>query len=120
MARYLFLRGLWQRVSGCLDDMLREIEALRASGGTADQMRRQLASDLYILVFEFVYLLDEPDGTMETDGTPIDLGPDEPRWILMEVSPDGLLTGRDVGGLHESLMSTVPGGEDNASAVGWF
>ena len=28
---------------------------------------------------------------------------DAPEWRLMETDPDGALTGRDVGGLHESL-----------------
>jgi hypothetical protein len=35
-------------------------------------------------------------------------------------SPEGEVTGREVAGLHESLMETAPGGEDAARAAGWF
>jgi hypothetical protein len=36
-------------------------------------------------------------------------------WVrLMEVAPDGQLTGRAVGGLHESLLSIDPTGEEGA------
>jgi hypothetical protein len=119
-ARYLFLRALWGRVCGYLDDLTDEVERIRTAGGNRDEMRRMLASNLYTLAFDVVYLLDEPDGTMEEDGTTVDVGPEDPRWVLMEIGPDGALTGRDVGGLHESLMETVPGGEANASDVGWF
>jgi hypothetical protein len=75
---------------------------------------------LFTLGFQFTYLLDEPDGLVETNGEPVWVRADEPRWRLIELSPDGDLTGREVGGLHESLMETAPGGERAVEANGWF
>jgi hypothetical protein len=66
------------------------------------------------------FLLDDPAGSWDADGQPTWVRADEPRWRLMEVAPTGDLTGRAVGGLHESLMETVPGGEDAAGERGWF
>jgi hypothetical protein len=38
----------------------------------------------------------------------------------IEVAPNGDHTGRDVGGLHESLMETAPGGAEAAHEAGWY
>jgi hypothetical protein len=37
---------------------------------------------------------------------------DAPRWRLMEVSADDNLTGRDVGGLYEDLLTLDPSGQE--------
>lgn len=46
--------------------------------------------------FDVLHAIDEQRPSDE-------LGDDLPGWILMETTPTGELTGRDVGGLHESL-----------------
>lgn len=120
-ARYLFLRALWNELTGTLDYAAGEIEALVASGtATRERIEASLASSLYTLGCQLAFLLDEPDGSFDANGEPMWVREDEPRWRLSEMSPDGQLTGRDVGGLHESLMETAPGGEHGARERGWF
>ncbi len=118
--RFLFLNALWRRLIDYPDWIVDAVENARAEGGTREDLRRLLQSTLYTIAFDFVYLLDEPDGTTHTTEPLSDVAPDEPRWALMEVSPEGEMTGREVAGLHESLMETAPGGEEAADDAGWF
>ncbi len=119
-ARLLFLRALWRGLGNQLDEGAAAVERVRAEGGDTLEMRRALASCLYGTAFGFLYLLDEPDGSTYSTEPYFDVAEDEPRWALMELSPDGAPTGRAVEGLHESLIETAPGGEEAASAAGWF
>lgn len=119
-ARYLFLRALWRRLEAQLDEVDGAVHRVLAAGGSREDVRHALSSSLYSVAFDFVYLLDEPDGTFHASEPLNDVGEGEPRWVLMEASPSGEVTGREVGGLHESLMEAVPGGERAASESGWF
>jgi hypothetical protein len=119
-ARFLFLRALWRRLEAQLDEVDGAVNRVLAAGGSREDIRQALSVSLYSVAFDFVYLLDEPEGTFHATEPVSDVAEDEPRWVLMEASPSGDLTGRDVGGLHESLMDTAPGGERAASEAGWF
>ncbi len=109
-ARFLFLHALGRRLDYSVDPALDAVEKVRVEGGTREEMRRVLQSALYDIVFDFVYLLDEADGTTHTDEPRFDVAPDEPRWALMELSPEGEVTGGVVSGLHESLDMAVDWG----------
>jgi hypothetical protein len=112
-ARFLFLRGVWRNMQEASSQALEgEVgRKLVRDGADASQLRRLVQQALYSLAFGLVFLLDEPDGTSWTltDGSfASDVSHDDRRWRLMEVCADGELTGRDVGGLHESLSDTDP------------
>jgi hypothetical protein len=121
MARYLFLHALWRELSGTLELIADDIEALVTSGTcTRAHIEQSLASSLVSLGFQFACLLDDPAGSFSEDGEPRWVQHDEPRWQLMELSPQGELTGRDVGGLHESIGETAPRGEHVAIDQGFY
>lgn len=119
-ARFLFLRALWRRLEEQLEEVDGAVNRVLVAGGSRQDIRRALASSLYSVAFDFAYLLDEPDGRGHSTEPYTDVAEDEPRWVLMEASPDGDVTGRVVGGLHESLLEMAPGGEEAASEAGWF
>ena len=62
-ARFLFLRALWRRLEAQLDEVDGAVHRLIAAGGPREDVRHALSSSLYSVAFDFVYLLDEPDGT---------------------------------------------------------
>ena len=53
-------------------------------------------------------------GILETIDAGCDFGApfEGPDWTLMEVSPNGELTGRQIGGLHEDILSMDPAGRE--------
>jgi hypothetical protein len=89
---------------------------LLSEGVDRDRLEHLVRIAAHGLAFDFCYLVDEPGGTT-WDGGQADIEPNDRRWRLQEVEADGTLTGRDVGGLHESLSETDPSG---ASGAGWF
>jgi hypothetical protein len=92
------------------------VAEMRAAGVDDEVIAGLVRRTAYNLAFHMTYLIDAPDGTWYPDEPHHHVDADHPRWRLMEVAPDGSLTGRDVGGLHESLMETDPRGEE---ADGW-
>ena len=114
-ARFLFLRAVWRRMNDALaaamDDPV--TTAMQANGVAADDIAGVIRRCLYTYAFDTVFLIDEPGGTVHYVDPKLDVGPADPRWRLMEVSPQGDLTGREVLGLHESLLE-----EDFVSAEG--
>ena len=81
---------------------------LRRDGACQDDLRQLVQRALGDLAFSLLYFIDEPDQTA-WDTRPVrDVADDDRRWLLAEAEPDGRLTGRDVGGLHESLGNTDP------------
>jgi hypothetical protein len=120
-ARYMFLHALWDNLEGTLDATVAELRAtVPLDDAATTRVEQILASSLYSFGFNVTYLLDSADGMRSDDGTPAYVDTDGPRWRLMETAPDGSLSGRDVGGLHESMKETVPGGEEHAHERGWF
>jgi hypothetical protein len=110
---------VWRRLNHALDEALagQAAEHVRCAGVTEDELRSLLGPALYSSTFGLLYFLDEPDGTMWGAEPVTDVAEDDPRWILAEVSPAGELTGRDLGGLHESRGDVDPSG---AEAEDWL
>lgn len=49
------------------------------------------------------------------EGYDVDAPDDAPGWVLLETEdPESDVTGRDVGGLHESLQTLDPSGRDGS------
>jgi hypothetical protein len=117
-ARFLFLRGVWRRMHSCADETLASDLAakLRRDGARDEDLRGLVQVALGRLAFDVLYLLDEPDGTAWDSPSERDVADDDPRWHLSEVESDGHLTGRDLGGLHESWGDTDPSGNEG---TGW-
>jgi hypothetical protein len=121
LGRFLFLSATWRRmhwaVSSALDSQ--GANELRASGCDMTSVEAVVRSALYDLAFNLCYLVDEPGGISWTDEGPqsTDVGPTDPRWKLVEVTADGDATGRDLLGLHESLLETDP---EHNEGQGWL
>jgi hypothetical protein len=118
MTRFLFLRGVWRRMQSCADEALTSSlgNKLRRDGAGEDDLHEFVQQALGRLAFDVLYLIDEPAGTSWGSRPERDVGNDDRRWKLTEVEPDGRPTGRDVGGLHESLSDSDPAGQEGA---GW-
>ena len=126
VARYLLLRDLWRGIDEWRDgadewvplaaeDAERAPEAAFADAGAALQrmldagvsvedlgrVARMVAYDVTyaaVIAVDRTFAEDAPEGT--------------PGWVLAETGPDGVATGRIVGGLHESLLETDPSGRE--------
>ena len=90
---------------------------VRGAGVPDNDITDVIRQCLYSYTFNVLYVLDEPDGTLYEEPPETDVGPNDPRWLLMEVSPQGEVTGRDVGGLHASLLDADPTGSEGD---GWL
>jgi hypothetical protein len=121
LTRYLFLSATWRRMQSAVEHALQSEPAreLTTSGSDAGMLESVLRTAVYTLAFDLCYLVDEPDGTtwMENGAWRSDVDENHRRWELREVDPDGTLTGRDVGGLHEDLAETDPSGDGGAA---WY
>jgi hypothetical protein len=121
LARFLFLSATWRRMEWAVDEALNSNTAaeLRAAGCDMAKIEQVVKSAVLDVSSNLCYLLDEPDGTVWTeDGARrSDVRDGDPRWMVSEVAADGSLTGRDVGGLHESVQETDP---DRNEARGWL
>jgi hypothetical protein len=110
-ARYLVLRRTWAKALTPWRDpgVLRRNETLaQLLNRGADQ--ELLAEALRAVVFEAV-----SDVIMTIDeGYDPDAPDDAPGWTLLETRSDGSTTGRQVGGLHESLLEADPRGVEAA------
>src|SRR5439155_5250308 len=123
MTRYLFLTATWRRMQDAVNDALAAQPAalLIESGCDKDTLETVVKTAVYSLAANLCYLLDEADGTtwIEDGVRRSDVEPNDPRWGLRELRPDGSLSGRDVGGLHESLSETDPSGNEGSGWLGF-
>ncbi len=125
-ARFLFLRTLWQNIDtwtqdsvGCVErtiaytdahpdtsfaDAGRAMKRMLALGVSASDIAKVARSAAFDATFGVLTTLDG-----ETGGEDLD---DIPCWALLEVTPEGELTQREVGGLHESFLSLDPSGRE--------
>lgn len=109
-ARYLFLRNIWpQLIDRYADEsVIRRLPAtarLLDAGASMADLAQALRSVAYETAFAVVDRVDE--------GYDPDAPVDSPGWRLMETDAERL-TGRAVGGLHESLLSLDPSGREGA------
>ena len=109
MARFLILRRLWQvALSPWMDpDSLRQMEPaqrLLAAGASPHDVLLVARAAAYDALFAMVESLDA--------GVDWETAPNGPGWSLMETDAEGALTGREVSGLHESLLDVDPSGNN--------
>jgi len=110
LARFLVLRRLWQ---GAMDGWRdrSQVEAVPAakrlldSGADFDDVSRAMRVAAYEATFGVLEVIDEGYDPESEEGLPM--------WSLREMRDD-VLTGRPVGGLHESFQSLDPSGTDGA------
>jgi hypothetical protein len=108
-ARFLFLRAIWPTLIQPLADpnVMRRYPAvarLLDAGANPDDLSRALRAVAYETAFGVIERVDE--------GHDADAPDDAPGWLLVETVNADTLTGRDVGGLHESLQSLDPTGRE--------
>jgi hypothetical protein len=80
-----------------------------AAGANPQDVAQAMRAAAYSAVHGVLYAVDGPD---------ISAPEDAPSWILMEVRRDDdyeeIQTGRDLGTLHESILSADPSGREGA------
>jgi hypothetical protein len=132
LARYCFLKSLWPRIidpwrdepdwidhyvttaesrpGSAFADAGLALQQLLGLGASREVIGRVARAIAYAVVFELLYHLDYGgDPSLE------ERFPDQfPGWALMERGSDGEPTGRDLGGLHESVLSMDPSGRDGS------
>jgi hypothetical protein len=129
LARFAFLRALWpnhidrwtefgwidgfiaaarREPSGAFADAGLALARLIDAGASRDDLGRVARAIAYETVFADLERIDS--------GGDIDLPRDFPGWRLIETDAADELTGRHVGGLHESLLTLDPSGREGRSA----
>ena len=112
-ARWLLVRAIWARAIDAIrpgNSVLRSnpsVKRLLADGADPDELAKALRYAAHYGVFSTLVEIDS--------ATAMDAPPDAPGWRLMETRfneelGDHELTGRDVGGLHESINDADPSG----------
>jgi hypothetical protein len=127
LARFLFLRRIWPDQIDCwshdpeqsITKQIRDAERnptghfadagaalkrMTERGITADDIASVARMVAYETAFAITDRVDEghdPDAPGEVPG-----------WILMETDANGRMTGRNVGGLHEDLLTMDPSGRE--------
>ncbi|MFD8691114.1 hypothetical protein [Streptomyces sp. NPDC059651] len=119
LARYRFLRMVWQDIDAWSAAAPDWVEAYRQEGpasgaveravrlgltpGELGEIAREVARET---VFGVLYGLSDPmDGEL-----PPETGAQLPGWCLTELSPEGKPTGRILDALHEDLYEVEPQG----------
>jgi hypothetical protein len=119
LTRFLILRSILQRHilpwTTHTADRLQQLASLpsteqnnlaAAAGAAIEKIGTTKISQADLGVFAAAVALETAFNILNTidEGHDPDAGDDSPGWTLMETSPDGVLTGREVGDLHESLF----------------
>lgn len=110
-ARYLVLRRIWANTLLPWRDpgMLRRNEALAQlldRGADQELLAEALRGVVFNAVSDVIAIIDEGCDPEAPDNAP--------GWILAETDGGGNVTGREVGGLHESLLEVDPNGVEAA------
>jgi len=110
-ARYLVLRRIWAKARTQWRDpgMLRRNETLAqllTRGADQELLAEALRGVVFDAVTAVIMTIDE--------GYDPDAPDNAPGWTLAETDSDGNTTGRQVGGLHESLLQVDPNGVEAA------
>jgi hypothetical protein len=110
-ARYLVLRKIWRETLS----PWRDPQTLRRNATLARLVHEGAGEDLLVeavrgIVYDAVVtVIGIIDGGFDSEAPD-----DAPGWSLTETGLDGNLTGRDVGGLHESLLQADPLGREGS------
>ncbi|MGW3891812.1 hypothetical protein ACWD69_24245 [Micromonospora chokoriensis] len=111
LARFMVLRALWREgISTWMDaSSLSDVSAaqrLIEAGADPHDVLLVARAGAYEAVFAAV-------GVLDAGGDP-DARESDPGWHLMETDAECNPTGREIGGLHESLRETDPAGNEGA------
>lgn len=88
--------------AGCFADAGVALKRLVEAGARAEDLAAVARMISYETVFHVLQVIDE--------GCDVEHEESGPRWALMEVGPEGTLTGRHIDGLHESILRLDPSG----------
>jgi hypothetical protein len=110
-ARYLALRCIWAKAltrwrDGSTLRRVPELARLLGQGADPDLVAAAVRVVVMEAVGDVIMVIDE--------GYDPDAPEDAPGWALAETDGEGNPTGRDVGGLHESLLQLDPSGAQAA------
>lgn len=127
VARAMFLSSLWPKqidhfttdlswIKQAIEDYHRDpngafadageaLERMVTAAATPDDLGRVARFVAYVTIFQLLYHLDFGSHQEIDDG---------PGWQLMEVDPGTGLTGREIGGLYEDLLTMDPSGRDGS------
>jgi len=112
-ARWLVLRRIWREIDSWTVDTIAGVPAAQravAAGADPADVAQAMRSAAYDAAFSVLVRVDE--------GYDPEAPPDAPGWLLTEIrfddSDEGTPSGRDVGGLHESILSADPSGREGA------
>ena len=110
-ARFLFLRSMWPD----LIDPYRDEEAIRRIPAVA-RLLDAGASLIDVVTALRAVAYETACGVVERidEGRDVDAPDDSPGWALVETDESSNLTGREIGGLHESLLSLDPSGNEGS------
>lgn len=123
LARYLFLKGAWDRIAtdddtSWIDNVISNVppDSTEPYSGAAHSMRRMIAagvskSDIAQLIrstqaeflFDLCYMMDDPGAVSGND--------DLINWAFVELDEDDNPR-RQINGLHESVLETDPTGRE--------
>ncbi len=123
LARYVFLKGAWDRIvteddTSWIDNVISDVppDSTAPYSGAAHSMRRMIAagvskSEIAQLVrsaqaeflFELCYMMDDSGAVAGND--------DLVDWAFVELGANDN-AGRHIGGLHESVLETDPTGRE--------
>jgi hypothetical protein len=116
LARLMLLRQIWRDVDrwgtnpdGWIESYLNDPATAKTmaevmDAGVTAQALGLLARHIALeTAFSIAYRLDDP----RCDYAPDDITDELPGWVLMETSPDGELTSRNLDSLHEDLGGLV-------------
>lgn len=111
-ARFLFLRPIWAEAIdswGTADNIRKYPAGARLLDAGASPL--DLATMLRAVAYETAfYMLDRIDA-----GGDLSAPEDAPGWVLMETKDEaGEPPGRDLGGLHEDILSLDPSGREGS------
>lgn len=111
LARFMVLRALWREaISPWMDaSALSDVAAAQRlidAGADRHDVLLVARAGAYEAVAAAVHILDEGG---DPDARESDLG-----WHLVETDAECKPTGREIGGLHESLLETDPSGNEGA------
>ena len=123
LARFLFLKGAWDRIvtdddTSWIDNVISNVpsDSIHPYSGAAHSIRRMIAagvskSDIAQLVrstqaeflFDLCYMMDDPGAVAGNE--------DLINWAFVELDDDDN-AGRQINGLHESVLETDPTGRE--------
>ena len=114
-ARYLVLRSIWAKALM----RWRDVETVRRIPQLARLLDRGADLDTLAAAMRIVVMEAVGDVIMVIDEScDLDAPEDAPCWTLAEMDSQGAFTGREIGGLHESLLELDPTGTEAADFYG--